>query len=74
MSDDADDEDEDEDDDNDDNDDDDDDDDDDEKCASLEINADTVRISSIKIDFDGNLILKFFFEKNVKVRVKKIGW
>ena len=36
-----------------------------------------MRISSIKIDFDGNLILKIFFEKNVKVRVKKnrvVAW
>ena len=42
----------------DDADDDDDDDDDDD-----EINADTKRISSLKIDIDGNLFLNFFWKK-----------
>ena len=41
---------------------------------SLEINADAERISFLKIDIDGNFFEKIYLKKNVKVRVKKIGW
>ena len=44
---------------------------------SLEINADTERISFLKIDFNGIFFWKYFFEKNVKVKVKKnrvVAW